>query len=122
MTILRGTTVTGQKINIKSSIMNLNVQERIAILQMLPQNGSLYEMVDIMEIIKKVRITSEEKDELEYMEGKGVISWNINKDLGKEVEFKHDEIGILKSAVKKLDEEKKVNVSNLDICLKINNL
>ena len=56
------------------------------------------------------------------MEGKGVISWNINKDLGKEVEFKHDEIGILKSAVKKLDEEKKVNVSNLDICLKINNL
>ena len=40
-----------------------------------------------MEIIKKVRITSEEKDELEYMEGKGVISWNINKDLGKEVEF-----------------------------------
>ena len=102
--------------------MNLNVQERIAILQMLPQNGSLYEMVDIMEIIKKVRITSEEKDELEYMKGKGVISWNINKDLGKEVEFKHDEIGILKSAVKKLDEEKKVNVSNLDICLKINNL
>ena len=48
--------------------MNLNVQERIAILQMLPQNGSLYEMVDIMEIIKKVRITSEEKDELEWKE------------------------------------------------------
>lgn len=102
--------------------MNLSVQERIAILQMLPQNGSLYEMVDIMEIIKKVRITSEEKDKLEYAEGKGVISWNVNKDLGKEVEFSHDEISILKSAVKKLDEEKKVNAANLDICLKINSL
>lgn len=102
--------------------MNLNVQERIAILQMLPQNGSLYEMVDIMEIIKKVRITSEEKDKLEYVEGKGVISWNVNKDLGKDVEFKHEEMSILKAAVKKLDEEKRVNAANLDICLKINSL
>nr|DAH30553.1 MAG TPA: hypothetical protein [Bacteriophage sp.] len=102
--------------------MKLNVKERLAILQMLPEYGSITEMVDMMEIVKKVRITSEEKDVINYKEAGSVITWDINKDLGIDIEFKHDEIGILKSAVKRLDEEKRVNMSNLDICLKINSL
>lgn len=89
---------------------------------MLPQNGSICEMVDIMEITKKVRINQEEKKEIEYKECNGVISWNVSKDKGKEVEFSYEELSILKVSVKKLDEEKKVNAANLDICLKINSL
>ena len=42
--------------------MKLNVKERVAILQMLPETGSLVEMVDIMEIVKKVRLEEEEKN------------------------------------------------------------
>lgn len=102
--------------------MKLNVKERLAILQMLPECGSITEMVDMMEIVKKVRITSEEKDEINYKEAGNVITWDMSKDLGIDIEFKHDEVNILKLAVKKLDEEKRVNMSNLDICLKINNL
>lgn len=102
--------------------MKLNVKERLAILQMLPEYGSITEMVDMMEIVKKVRITSEEKDAINYKEAGSVITWDINKDLGTDIEFKHEEISILKAAVKKIDEEKKVNMSNLDICLKINSL
>lgn len=102
--------------------MKLNVKERLAILQMLPECGSITEMVDMMEIVKKVRITSEEKDAINYKEAGSVITWDINKDLGTDIEFKHEEISILKAAVKKIDEEKKVNMSNLDICLKINSL
>lgn len=102
--------------------MKLNVKERLAILQMLPECGSITEMVDMMEIVKKVRVTSEEKDEINYREAGNVITWDMSKDLGTDIEFKHDEVNILKSAVKKLDEEKRVNMSNLDICLKINSL
>lgn len=102
--------------------MNLNIQDRLGIIQMLPQFGSISEMIDIMEITKKVRISHEEKEEINYKEIGEIISWNVDKDKGKEVEFTHEEISILKTSVKKLDEEKKVNVSNLDICLKISKL
>lgn len=102
--------------------MKLNIKERMAILQMLPETGSLVEMIDVMEIVKKIRLEKEEKDNVEFKETRGAISWNASKDVGKEIEFKHEEISILKTAVKKLDEEKQVNVANLDICIKINNL
>lgn len=102
--------------------MVLKIKDRIAILDMLPQTGSISEMVDIMEIIKKIRVGKEEKDKVEYVETQNSISWNINLDEGKEIEFSFEELSILKAAVKKLDQEKKVNAANLDICLKINSL
>lgn len=102
--------------------MKLKIKDRIAIMDMLPQTGSLSDMVDIMEIIKKVRLSQEEKNKVEYKESKGSISWNILFDEGKEIEFTLDELNILKASVKKLDLEKKVNAANLDICLKINSL
>lgn len=102
--------------------MNLSVKDRIAIMDMLPQAGSISEMIDIMEIIKKVRLGQEEKTEIEFRESQGSISWNASSDKGKEIEFSFEELSILKAAVKKLDSEKKVNAANLDICLKINSL
>lgn len=102
--------------------MLLGIKERLAIVQMLPENGSIVEMVDIIEIMKKVRIDQEEKIQIDYREEDGRISWNSNADEGKEVEFKYEEIAILKAAVKKLDEGKRVTPANLDICLKINSL
>ena len=56
--------------------MKLNVKERVAILQMLPETGSLVEMVDIMEIVKKVRLEEEEKNNIEFKETKNSLSWN----------------------------------------------
>lgn len=102
--------------------MKLNVKERLAIIQMLPENGSISEMIDIMEIVKKVRLDQEEKNKIQYKEAGNAISWNISLDEGKEVIFKHEELSILKAAVKKLDENKGVNLGNLDICIKINDL
>ena len=99
--------------------MNLNVKDRIAIMDMLPQAGSISEMVDIME---KVRLGQEEKTKIEFRESQGSISWNASSDKGKEIEFSFEELTILKTAVKKLDSEKRVNAANLDICLKINSL
>lgn len=100
----------------------LYIKDRLAILQMLPQQGSLQEMVDIMEIIKKIRVEQAEKEEIGYKENNQSISWDITKDKGKEIDFKYEEIAILKNAVKTLDESKRINAANLDICLKINSL
>lgn len=102
--------------------MELKVKDRIAIMDMLPQAGSISEMIDIMEIIKKVRLGQEEKTRIEFRESQGSISWNASLDKGKEIEFSFEELTILKTAVKKLDSEKKVNAANLDICLNISKL
>lgn len=102
--------------------MILNIKERLSIVQMLPENGSIVEMMDIMEIMKKVRIDHEEKIKVDYKEANGSITWNPSLDEGKEVVFKHEEITLLKDAVKKLDESKGVNFGNLDICIKLNSL
>lgn len=102
--------------------MNLNVKDRVAIMEILPQTGNISEMIDTMEIVKKVRITKEEKDKIGYRELSHSISWDANLDEGKEVEFSFEELSILKAAVRKLDQEKRVNAANLDICLKINSL
>ena len=102
--------------------MTLYVKERLAILQMLPENGSLSEMVDVMEIVKKIRITQEERTKIEYKETSGSIIWNISKDEGLDVDFTFEEISVLKDAVSRMDREKKINMSILDVCLRIKNL
>jgi hypothetical protein len=102
--------------------MKLYVKERLAMLQMLPENGSLSEMVDVMEIVKKIRITQEERTKIEYKETSGSIVWNISKDEGLDVDFTFEEISVLKDAVSRMDREKKINMSILDVCLRIKNL
>lgn len=102
--------------------MKLNIKDRLVIIQILPQTGSISEMVDVMEIVKKVRLSAEEKVEINYVETSNSASWNAAVDQGKDIEFSLDELNILRSAVKKLDEEKQINISNLDLCLKINKL
>lgn len=102
--------------------MELGIKDRLSIIQMLPQSSSLTDMVDILDIIKKVRIEKEEADKIHYQEYDGRISWDSRCEEPKEVQFTFEQVKILKSAVAVLDAEKKVNPSNLDICLKINNL
>lgn len=102
--------------------MNLKIKDRIAIIQMLPQSGSLSEMVDIMEIVKKSRLTAQEKLDVDFKETANSAMWNIAKDLGVDVNFTLDELSVLKAAVKKLDLEKGITANNLEICLQINSL
>lgn len=102
--------------------MNLTVRERLEIVQMLPQNGSIMEMIDIMSILKKIRLTQEEKTQIKYKELDNKIMWDASESLEKDITFTHEEITILKDSVHRLDKNKEVNPSNLDICIKINQL
>lgn len=102
--------------------MNLSINDRLAIIQLLPTTGSLTEVVDIIEIIKKVRVGQEEKDLLKFKETPESILWDSSLDSGKEIVFTHEEVAILKDAVKILDSKRLITFSNVDICLKIKNL
>lgn len=102
--------------------MKLSIKDRMSIVQMLPQSSSLTEMVDILDIVKKVKIYKEEMDRIQYEEMDGRITWNPSLEVELDVELTFEQIKILKESVSRLDREKKVNPSNLDICLKINSL
>lgn len=103
-------------------IVNLNVRDRLVIISILPQNGSLEEMVEILEIVKKIKFSEEEKQDIKYIQNENKIEWDLDKDLGRDFEFSIDQIKILKDCVKELDKNKKIDLNLLDTCIKINKL
>lgn len=102
--------------------INLNVRDRLVIISILPQNGSLEEMVEILEIVKKIKFSEEEKQDIKYIQNENKIEWDLDKDLGRDFEFSIDQIKILKDCVKELDKNKKIDLNLLDTCIKINKL
>lgn len=101
--------------------MKLGINERLTLLQILPQNGSLEEIVDSMEIVKKSRLTEEEKEKINYENNGNIITWDINKAFEVDVEFTPEEMKLLKTSVDNLSTQKKVTPNNLNLCLLIKN-
>lgn len=103
--------------------MILNIKDRIILLQLLPTQGSLSEMVDIMDLAKKIKLDDNTKKLISYVEDKnGNISWDIDKDPNIEVELTNDITNILKKVISNLDKEKKITAQMLDLALKISKL
>ena len=86
----------------------------------LPKQASVLEMILVKELGRKIVLTSLEIEEFEIKETEKGIVWKGDKEL--ELSLTSSEINILKECVKKLDDEKLVNLDNLDLCVKINNL
>ena len=103
--------------------MILNIKDRIILLQLLPTQGSLSEMVDIMDLAKKIKLDDSTKKLISYVEDKnGNISWDIDKDPNIEVELTNDITNILKKVISNLDKDKKITAQMLDLALKISKL
>lgn len=103
--------------------MILNIKDRIILLQLLPTQGSLSEMVDIMDLAKKIKLDDNTKKLISYVEDKnGNISWDIDKDPNIEVELTNDITNILKKVISNLDKDKKITAQMLDLALKISKL
>lgn len=103
--------------------MNLTIKNRLILLQILPIQGSLSEMVDVLELAKQLKLTDEEKKLINYTEDNDKNSyWDLDKDFEKDFQLTTDMIAILKNIISKLDEEKKLPLVMVDLALKINNL
>ena len=103
--------------------MNLTVKNRLILLQILPIQGSLSEMVDVLELAKQLKLSDEEKKLINYTEDADKNSyWDLDKDFEKDFQLTTDMITILKNIISKLDEEKKLPLVMVDLALKINKL
>lgn len=103
-------------------IVNLNVRDRLVVISILPTNGKLTEMVEVMDLVKKIKFSEEERNEINYNEAEGKIQWDMSKDLGKDFDLNIDQIKIIQNSIKKLDDEGKIDLNLLDTCLKFNKL
>ena len=76
--------------------MELHIKDRIYIPQLLPQQGKFMEFNLKREIMKKVAITDEDRQEYNIQEDKehNRVTWDSNKDFAQPlvVDFSNDEL------------------------------
>lgn len=58
--------------------IDLNVKDRLAIISILPTQGSITDLVEVMEIIKKIKFSEQEKQDLSFSEDNGKITWDMS--------------------------------------------
>lgn len=102
--------------------MKLNVKDRLVILNLLPNQGSILELTESINIANLVKLTDKEKEEINYKVVNNSVYWDISKDIELDVDFNSEQINLLKSKVKELDSRKAITIDMLNTCLKINNL
>lgn len=96
--------------------MKLNIQNRLAMFTILPGEGSRIEMTTIKGIVEKIDFTLEEKEKYEIKNvASGVSHTDENLEYEKEIEFHEVELQLIKTQLKKLEDEKKVNKYTLDL-------
>jgi hypothetical protein len=98
--------------------LNLNVEERVSIAQFLPKEGSLSEQIIGKSVLDKTMISKDERKELRY---DPLYQGRIDPatDFTKEIELSNEEFELLYSDFLQKDKEKKINVINVDLALKI---
>lgn len=88
---------------------------------MIPQEGTLSEMVDIYDLVRELKLSDEEKKLVNYKEGSLGASWNADKDPNKDITINSEQLSIVQKGIDRLDTEGKINVEQVPLILKIRN-
>jgi len=100
--------------------MKLTIKDRLVIGNLYPKEGDILTQLLVKSIKEKVRITEEEIKEIQLRKfPNGNISYQTDRAKELLVDFTEDELTVLKQQVEKLDKQKKVTQSLVDLCIKI---
>lgn len=102
--------------------IEVSVKDRLTIIALLPSSGKMTDLVEVIDLVKLIKFTEEEKAEMDYKEVNGRITWNPAKEITKEIEINFEQLRIIKEQIKKLDKEEKIDLSTLDTCLRFSKL
>ena len=102
--------------------MKLNIKDRLVILNLLPNRGSILELTEAINIANQIKLSDEEKEAINYTVSGNNVYWDVNKSIEIDVDLNQDQINLLKNKIKELDSKKLITVDILNTCLKINNL
>lgn len=99
----------------------MTIKERLSLVQLLPIQGSLTEMVDIYDLVRELKLSDKEKDLVNYREDGNSIIWDYNKDPNKDVKISKDQMKIIMSQIDTLDKNKQIPLSIVELIIKLKN-
>lgn len=100
--------------------MKLDIKNRLLLIGMLPQQGSLSEMVDIYDLVRDLKLSDEEKGAISYIENGNYVKWDFDKDPNKDININSSQMNIIKRAIDKLDKENKISLEMIPLIKIIN--
>lgn len=97
--------------------------DRLVMENILAKKGNLLTQTTKKEILEKTSIKTEEFDIYGLREVNNQIVWNSKKiKIEKEFEFNKEQVNLMKSNIKRLDDANEIEDTILNLCLKINEL
>ncbi len=102
--------------------ISLNVIDRLTIISILPSSGKLSDLVEIFDLVKKLKFSDEERKELGMVTNQEKVTWNLEKDIEKKFDISFEQLRIIKDKIKELDEKELINIASLETCLKFSKL
>ena len=100
--------------------MKLDIKNRLLLIGMLPQQGSLSEMVDIYDLVRDLKLSDEEKGAISYIENGNYVKWDFDKDPNKDININSSQMNIIKKTIDKLDKENKISLEMIPLIKIIN--
>lgn len=97
--------------------MNLNVKDRICLLQLLPTQASFEHLLLCKDIQSKVDFSKEEREEFDFKSQNNQLVWKNEKD--KEIEFSSSEKDYLKNLINEKSSKKELMLEMLDTYQKL---
>lgn len=100
--------------------MQLSVRERLIILSFLPQEGDFLTLKLLRKLKEDLSFTEEEHRLYQFVENKdaSTITWDDKVEQSKEIEIGNKTKEIIISALKNLNDQKKLKNSHYDIYIK----
>lgn len=97
----------------------VNVKERLSLLQLLPTQGNITEMVEVYDLARELKLSDEEKGLINYSEDNANIRWDSTKDPNKEININSNQYKILMDSISKLDSQKQIPLSMVPLIIKL---
>lgn len=89
---------------------------------LLPEQGGMIDMILVKSISDKVALTAKEITDFSVVQEGNSVKWDQSMDTGVEIGFEMSEIELLKRRVQELDASKSITMRTFDLCLKIKEL
>lgn len=104
--------------------MKLTIYERFILEEILPDHGTMLQIITMQSIRNKTKITVKDiaKYSIKDNTKTGNIDWDRSIDNGEEFELDPAEIEFLKNRYKELDERGEITARILSLCKKIRDL
>ena len=96
-------------------IVKLDVRERLVLLSVLPQEGNFITLKVVRTLREGLSFSEEELKQYKFVQGEGTVTWDNSVEQSKEIEIGEKAMDIIKEALKKLNEDKKLRDEHFTI-------